>query len=168
MDDNNIVFACKHCGNTDMRHMQINAVTHQNPDYKPYPYNMDVAPYVNVGLHIDCAKCNKDTVILIEDFHKNNTPLTPNVPKEVLVHVKFEKPKFSATKFILTDDMTLDQVVVDINNQMISLITREFVTVGYKEITEEQYKCLKNKKVEEVKVKQQQAELTPPVHGGKK
>ena len=154
-----ILFKCKHCDNDDMKHMIIKTVVQSNPEYRPFPNNAGVSPMLNVGLHIDCAKCNKDTIVIIDELYKNNTELPQNVPQEVLVHVKFEKPLFSAIKYILTDDMTLDKVVVDINNQIISLITQKVVSIGYKEITEEQYKALKNKMVEEVKIEDKEFEI---------
>lgn len=159
MEENKILFKCKHCDNDDMKHMIIKTVVQANPEYRPFPNNAGVSPTLNVGLHIDCAKCEKDTIIIIDELYRNNTELPQNVPNEVLVHVKFEKPMFSAIKYILTDDMTLDKVVVDINNQKISLITQKLVTIGYKEITEEQYKALKNKMVEEVKTEVKETEI---------
>lgn len=151
MEDNKIIFKCKHCENDDLKTMVIKSIVQPNQEYKPF-YNANVPQFFNVGLFVSCAKCNKDTVVVIDEFYKDSVQINLNeVPEKALIHVKFEKPLFSAIKYILTDDMTLDRVVVDINNQLISMITQTIVTIGYREITAEQYKALKEKKIEEAK-----------------
>lgn len=173
MEDNKLSFKCRHCDNDDLKSMIIKPIVQPNPEYKPFPYNANVQPLLNLGLFVSCAKCDKDTVVIIDDFYNNSVQINLNeVPEKALLHVKFEKPLFSAIKYILTDDMTLDKVVVDINNQLISMITQTVVTVGYREITAEQYKALKEKKIEEVKAQNEQVfipkdENKIPIGGGK-
>ncbi|MGL5718582.1 MAG: hypothetical protein ACRCX2_36595 [Paraclostridium sp.] len=152
MKDDVLTFKCKHCDNDDLKSMIIKPIVHPNPEYKPFPYNANAQQFLNTGLFVSCAKCDKDTVVVIDDFHNNAVQVNlSEVPEKALVHVKFQKPLYSAIKYILTDDMTLDKVVVDINNQLFSVITQSFVSAEYREITPEQYKGLKEKKIEEVK-----------------
>ncbi|MGL6023784.1 MAG: hypothetical protein ACRC0F_04135 [Cetobacterium sp.] len=143
---------CKHCENEDLRTIIIKTIVQPNPEYKPFPYQANTLPFFNLGLFLSCAKCDKDTVVIIDNFYNNQVQINLNdVPEKALIHVKFEKPMFSAIKYILKDDMTLDKVVVDVNNQLISMITQTFATGEYREITADQYKALKEKKIEEVK-----------------
>ncbi|MGL5126135.1 MAG: hypothetical protein ACRC6U_09190 [Fusobacteriaceae bacterium] len=143
---------CKHCENEDLKTIIIKTIVQPNPEYKPFPYQANTLQYLNLGLFLSCAKCDKDTVVIIDNFYNNQVQVDlSNVPEKALIHVKFEKPLFSAIKYILKDDMTLDKVVVDVNNQLISMITQTFATGEYREITAEQYKALKEKKIEEVK-----------------
>ncbi|MGL4759261.1 MAG: hypothetical protein ACRCXZ_08040 [Patescibacteria group bacterium] len=147
-----IKFRCKHCENEDLKTMIIKTIVQPNPDYKPFPYQPNTLQFLNLGLFLSCAKCDKDTVVIIDNFYNNQVQINLNdVPEKALMHVKFEKPMFSAIKYILKDDMTLDKVVVDVNNQLISMITQTFASGEYREITAEQYKALKEKKIEEVK-----------------
>lgn len=156
MEENKILFKCKHCENDDLKSMVINTIVQPNPEYRPFPYNDKIQPTLNVGLFVSCAKCEKDTVIIIDEFYKNLVQLDLNaVPEKALLHVKFEKPLFSAIKYVLTDNMELDKLVIDINNRPISMLTQEEVKIGYREISEEQYKGLKNKMVQEVGAKQE-------------
>lgn len=145
-----LLFKCKHCENDDLKHMHIKPIVQPNPDYKPFAFNTE--QYINVGLLVGCAKCNKDTVVIIDDFHNNKVQIDmKEVPEQALIYVKFETPEFSAIKYILTDSMKLDQVVVDINNKIFSLITRKEVKEGYREISKAQYEALREKRIEEVK-----------------
>lgn len=152
MEENKIIFKCKHCENDDLKSMIIKTIVQPNPEYKPFPYNANIPQFLNCGLFVSCAKCDKDTVIIIDEFYKNQVQIDlNNIPEKALIHVKFEKPLFSAIKYILTDDMTLDKIVIDINNRPISMITQNVVNIPYREITGEQYKALKEKKIEEAK-----------------
>lgn len=162
MEENKLIFKCKHCENDDLKSMIIKTIVQPNPEYKPFPYNSNIPQFLNVGLFVSCAKCDKDTVIIIDEFYKNQVQIDlNNIPEKALVHVKFEKPLFSAIKYILTDDLTLDKIVIDINNRPISMITQNIVNMPYREISAEQYKALKEKKVEEAKPIIKNKEIEP-------
>lgn len=159
-----IVFKCNHCDNDDLKHVIIKPIIQPNPDYKPFMLQNE--QYILVGLLVSCAKCEKDTVVIIDDFHNNKVQINMNeVPEKAILYAKFEKPEFSAIKYILTDNMKLDQVVIDINNRIFSLITRKEVKEGYREISKAQYEALKEKRIEEVKEEVVQSEnITPAVN----
>lgn len=55
-----VVFKCKHCENDDLRYMKLSNVFTNSPQYANQIYrdNWNSKP---VGVHIECAKCNKDT-----------------------------------------------------------------------------------------------------------
>ncbi len=136
MEDKKILFKCNHCENDDLRHMVIKPILQPNPEYKPFPFGQGGDQFIQTGLLISCAKCNKDTVVIIDDFYKNSVQIdVKEVPEKAILYVKFERPEFSAIKYILTDSMKLDQVVIDINNRIFSLISREEVKEEYREIS---------------------------------
>ncbi len=122
-----IVFKCKHCDNNDLRYMQFFSLNKQSPQYANsiYKQNWDyeTTPKIPVGIHIKCAKCGKDTIIMPDMY--SATPWTNDIPKQCLVNVKYEKPQFSAIQYVMNDEGYLDKIVITANNQKVSMITEK-------------------------------------------
>lgn len=127
MENEKIVFKCKHCENDDLRYMQFFSLNKQSPQYMNsiYKQNWDyeTTPKIPIGIHIKCAKCGKDTIIIPDMY--SATQWTNDIPKQCLVSVKYEKPQFSAIQYVMNDEGYLDKIVITANNQKVSMITEK-------------------------------------------
>lgn len=156
-DKNKVVFKCKHCDNDDIRYMQFFSVNRQSPQYanSMYRQNWDyeTTPKVPIGIHIRCAKCGKDTLIIPDSYQ--GTMWSNEIPEQCIVNIKYEKPQFSSKKYIVNGEGYLDIVVQTINNEIISVINQETIkdndSVTY--ITQEKYETLYNMGLPTVKPK---------------
>lgn len=152
--DNIIHFGCKHCENTDMKYFQFNSLEVQTEQWKNNPYksnwNRETTPKIPVGIHLKCAKCNKDTFIIPNIY--NPTEWGNDIPQQCIVNVTFEKPEFSAIQYVLTDDGFLDKIVLTANNEKLSLITQKNIKDNIKVsvIGKSQYDLLLSRGLKEV------------------
>lgn len=149
-----IVFKCKHCDNDDLRYMQFASLNRQNPQRTNmlYQHNLDYenTPKIPIGIHIRCAKCNKDTFIIPDSYAYTNWG--EDIPKQCIVNVKFQKPEFSAIQYVMTDEGFLDKIVTTSGNEKISLITQRQIdeNIGYSPIGKKQYDLLLSRGLREV------------------
>lgn len=150
-----IVFKCKHCDNDDLRHMQFYSLNKQSPQYANHIYKQnwdyETTPKIPVGIHIKCAKCGKDTIILPDVY--SATEWSNDIPKQCLVSVKYERPAFSAIQYIMNDDGYLDKIVITANNQKVSMITEKVLDddAQVSVIGKKQYELLLSRGLQEVK-----------------
>lgn len=153
-DDKKLVFKCSHCENDDMRHFVFYSLEYQSEQFMNSPYkqnwNRETTPKIPVGVHIRCAKCNKDTFIIPDSYQP--TMWGNDIPQQCIVNVKYEKPAFSAVQYILTEDGYLDQVVVTANNEMLSLVTKTNIEekTKFSVIGKSQYELLLSRGLKEV------------------
>lgn len=160
-DEKKLAFKCSHCENDDMRHFIFYSLEYQSEQFMNSPYkqnwNRETTPKVPVGIHIRCAKCNKDTFIIPDSYQP--TMWGSDIPQQCIVNVKYEKPAFSAVQYILTEDGYLDQVVVTANNEMLSLVTKTNIEekTKFSVIGKSQYELLLGRGLKEV------GSLTEPV-----
>lgn len=153
-DDKKLIFKCSHCENDDMRHFVFYSLEYQSEQFMNSPYkqnwNRETTPKVPVGIHIRCAKCNKDTFIIPDSYQP--TMWGNDIPQQCIVNVKYEKPAFSAVQYILTEDGYLDQVVVTANNEMLSLVTKTNIEekTKFSVIGKSQYELLLGRGLKEV------------------
>lgn len=131
MNDNTdkVLFKCKHCENDDMKYFVFHSLEFQSDQFKNSPYrqnwNRETTPKIPIGFHIRCAKCNKDTFFIPNEY--NPTAWGSDIPQQCLVNVKFEKPAFSAISYVLTEDGFLDQVVLTANNERLSMLSKTVI-----------------------------------------
>lgn len=157
VDNNKIVFKCKHCDNDDIRYMKFASLNKQSPQYQNHIYRQnwdyETTPKVPVGIHIRCAKCGKDTFIIPDSY--NGTEWGNDIPEQCIVAVKYEKPQFSAIQYIMNGEGYLDKVVLTANNEMISLLTQQEVSdkEGISVIGKKQYELLLSRGLQEVTTK---------------
>lgn len=143
-----VVFKCKHCENDDLRYMKLSNVFTNNPQYANQIYrdNWNSKP---IGVHIECAKCNKDTFIIPDIF--SSIEWGNDIPEQCITQVKFEKPKYLAIKYVMTEDGYLDRVVETSNGQFISMITEDIIDDASKlsVIGKKQYELLLSRGLKE-------------------
>lgn len=156
MNENNekVLFKCKHCDNDDMKYFVFHSLEFQSEQFKNSPYkqnwNRETTPKIPIGFHIRCAKCNKDTFYVPNEF--NPTAWGSDIPQQCLVNVKFEKPAFSAISYVLTEDGFLDQIVLTANNEKLSMLNKSIISDSVKVsvIGKSQYDLLLAKGLKEV------------------
>lgn len=158
MLDNNeegkITFKCKHCDNDDIRYMKFYSLNKQSPQWQNHMYknnwDYETTPKIPIGIHIRCAKCGKDTIIIPDSYL--GTEWSKDIPEQCIVNVKYEKPFVSAVQYVMNADGYLDKVVLTANNDMISLITQEVITdkEGLSAIGKKQYDLLLSRGLQEV------------------
>lgn len=156
MSDNTekILFKCKHCENDDMKYFVFHSLEFQSDQFKNSPYrqnwNRETTPKVPIGFHVRCAKCNKDTFFVPNEY--NPTSWGNDIPQQCLVNVKFEKPAFSAISYVLTEDGFLDQIVLTANNERLSMLSKSIVDSSAKlsVIGKTQYDLLLSRGLREV------------------
>ncbi|MGL6185554.1 MAG: hypothetical protein ACRC1T_09280 [Clostridium chrysemydis] len=149
-----ILFKCKHCENDDMKYFVFHSLEFQSDQFKNSPYrqnwNRETTPKIPIGFHVRCAKCNKDTFFVPNEY--NPTPWGSDIPQQCLVNVKFEKPAFSAISYVLTEDGYLDQIVLTANNERLSMLSKTIVDSSAKLsiIGKPQYDLLLSRGLKEV------------------
>lgn len=150
-----VSFKCKHCDNDDLRYFQFNSLNYQSEKYRDSPYrntwDYECTPKKPIGIHIKCAKCGKDTLIIPNEY--NGTNWGNDIPQQCIMNVQFQKPPFSAIQYVITDDGYLDKLVVTSNNEIISLLTQTPIdtSIGFNQIGKNQYEILLSKGLEEKK-----------------
>ncbi|MGL6101313.1 MAG: hypothetical protein ACRC0G_17040 [Fusobacteriaceae bacterium] len=163
--DKRILFKCKHCDNDDMRYFVFHSLEYQSDAVKNSPYrqnwNRETSPKIPIGFHLLCAKCNKDTFIIPNDYQP--TTWGNDVPQQCIVNVMFEKPQFSSISYVLTEDGFLDQVVTTANNEMLSMITKEMIgePVNFNTLGKTQYELLLKRGLKEVSTKIEPSNSSP-------
>lgn len=156
MNDNTdkVLFKCKHCENDDMKYFVFHSLEFQSDQFKNSPYrqnwNRETTPKIPIGFHVRCAKCNKDTFFVPNEY--NPTSWGNDIPQQCLVNVKFEKPAFSAISYVLTEDGFLDQIVLTANNERLSMLSKTIVDNSAKlsVIGKAQYDLLLSRGLKEV------------------
>lgn len=148
-----IIFKCKHCDNDDLRYMKLSNVFINSPQYANQMYRDawgNRGAIQSIGVHIECAKCNKDTFIIPDLF--SSIEWGNDIPEQCVTQVKFEKPKYLAIKYVMTEDGYLDRVVETSNGQFISMITEEVITDPSKisAIGKKQYDLLLSRGLREI------------------
>lgn len=149
-----ILFKCKHCENDDMKYFVFHSLEFQSEQFKNSPYrqnwNRETTPKVPIGFHVRCAKCNKDTFFVPNEY--NPTLWGNDIPQQCLVNLKFEKPAFSAISYVLTEDGFLDQIVLTANNERLSMLSKSIIDNSAKisVIGKTQYDLLLSRGLKEV------------------
>lgn len=149
-----ILFKCKHCENDDMKYFVFHSLEFQSEQFKNSPYrqnwNRETTPKIPIGFHVRCAKCNKDTFFVPNEY--NPTSWGNDIPQQCLVNVKFEKPAFSAISYVLTEDGFLDQIVLTANNERLSMLSKTIIDNSAKlsVIGKPQYDLLLSRGLKEV------------------
>lgn len=167
-DVNKVVFKCKHCDNDDLRYMKFASLNKQSPQYQNHIYkpnwDYETTPKIPVGIHIKCAKCNKDTFIIPDSY--NGTEWGNDIPDQCIIPVRYERPQFSAIQYVMNDEGYLDKIVVTANNERISLISEQVLRddVQLSVIGKKQYELLLSRGLQEVKSSRiQTPSLTQPI-----
>lgn len=164
--ENKMLFKCKHCENDDLRYFNFQSLEFQSDNVKNSPYKQnwtrETAPKIPVGLHIRCAKCNKDTFMIPDSYQP--TMWGEDIPKQCIVNIKFEKPQYSAVVYALMGDGFLDQIVLTVNNERFSVLTKTVLPneVTYSIIDKKQYDILIARGLKEVGYTEPVAEIKLP------
>ena len=170
--EDKIIFKCKHCENDDIRYMQFYSLNKQSPQYANHIYRQnfdyETMPKVPIGIHIRCAKCSKDTFIIPNSYQ--GTMWGFDIPQQCIVNIVYEKPKFSAKKYIINSDGCLDIVVQTIDNETISVLNQETIidSQNITEITKEKYQTLSSLGLPTVATKSTNNILDNKTQGGNK
>lgn len=151
-----MVFKCRHCDNDNILHMRFYSLEYKSDRYKnsfnSVQYDRETEPKIPIGIHINCAKCGKDTLFIPEPY--GYTKWDNDITEEMLTRIPFVEPEYSSISYIVNSEGLLDKIVKRKDGKIISTITNEEIdqTMSYSVINKEQYDILYLKGLDEVTI----------------